>query len=221
MRLVSLLQKIINYKDESMKISTRNISSAIVAGICFIGAAQTSQAALLGTQLNIGFVYQETSSSELFTLETLDTATVVEPGVEFPSGAALEVVNPPPGTELVDLAINAGDDFLEIDFDNVTQSQFLPAFLNAILFTFDSSAAVLITGASIDATVTTLGLTQSDLTFVGNQLTVNTEGLFFDTSTFARINLASTSAVPIPAATWLFGSGLLGLIGMARRKKAA
>ncbi len=28
-------------------------------------------------------------------------------------------------------------------------------------------------------------------------------------------------AVPIPAAAWLFSSGLLGLVGMARRKKAA
>ena len=28
------------------------------------------------------------------------------------------------------------------------------------------------------------------------------------------------SAVPVPAAVWLFGSGLLGLIGIARRKKA-
>jgi hypothetical protein len=28
------------------------------------------------------------------------------------------------------------------------------------------------------------------------------------------------SAVPIPAAVWLFGSGLLGLVGIARRKKA-
>ena len=27
--------------------------------------------------------------------------------------------------------------------------------------------------------------------------------------------------VPVPAAVWLFGSGLLGLIGIARRKKAA
>jgi len=27
--------------------------------------------------------------------------------------------------------------------------------------------------------------------------------------------------VPVPAAVWLFGSGLLGLIGMARRKKTA
>ena len=28
------------------------------------------------------------------------------------------------------------------------------------------------------------------------------------------------SQVPVPAAVWLFGSGLLGLVGMARRKKA-
>ena len=28
------------------------------------------------------------------------------------------------------------------------------------------------------------------------------------------------SAVPVPAAVWLFGSGLLGLIGISRRKKA-
>lgn len=31
----------------------------------------------------------------------------------------------------------------------------------------------------------------------------------------------TTSAVPIPAAAWLFGSGMLGLIGMARHKNAA
>ena len=30
-----------------------------------------------------------------------------------------------------------------------------------------------------------------------------------------------TSAIPVPAAVWLFGSGLLGLVGVARRKKSA
>lgn len=29
------------------------------------------------------------------------------------------------------------------------------------------------------------------------------------------------SAIPIPAAVWLFGSGMLGLLGMARRRRAA
>jgi hypothetical protein len=28
------------------------------------------------------------------------------------------------------------------------------------------------------------------------------------------------SSVPVPAAVWLFGSGLLGLVGVARRKKS-
>jgi len=32
------------------------------------------------------------------------------------------------------------------------------------------------------------------------------------------LTLTPTSAVPVPAAAWLFGSGLLGLIGMVRRK---
>jgi len=32
--------------------------------------------------------------------------------------------------------------------------------------------------------------------------------------------LVRTSVVPIPAAAWLFGSGLIGLVGLARRKKA-
>jgi len=42
------------------------------------------------------------------------------------------------------------------------------------------------------------------------------------TSDFSsRSGLANAaSIIPIPAAAWLFGSGLLGLVGMARRKKA-
>lgn len=31
--------------------------------------------------------------------------------------------------------------------------------------------------------------------------------------------LFTASPVPVPAAVWLFGSGMLGLIGIARRKK--
>jgi len=33
-------------------------------------------------------------------------------------------------------------------------------------------------------------------------------------------NLSADAVVPVPAAVWLFGSGLIGLIGIARRKKS-
>ena len=48
------------------------------------------------------------------------------------------------------------------------------------------------------------------------------EGSWNDTSTWYGISsaLVRTSAVPVPAAVWLFGSGLIGLIGLARRKKS-
>ncbi len=43
----------------------------------------------------------------------------------------------------------------------------------------------------------------------------NLGGQFSDLS-----NVRAFSVVPVPAAVWLFGSGLLGLVGIARRKRA-
>jgi hypothetical protein len=35
-----------------------------------------------------------------------------------------------------------------------------------------------------------------------------------------EVDVQVVPAVPVPAAVWLFGSGLLGLVGVARKKKA-
>ena len=43
---------------------------------------------------------------------------------------------------------------------------------------------------------------------------------FNDNPTTANLNVALVEPVPVPAAVWLFGSGLIGLIGVTRRKKA-
>lgn len=45
--------------------------------------------------------------------------------------------------------------------------------------------------------------------------------LFTATLTASGLSFAPLAAVPIPAALWLLGSGLLGLAGVARRKVAA
>jgi hypothetical protein len=36
--------------------------------------------------------------------------------------------------------------------------------------------------------------------------------------TFSLQGTAQLAAVPVPAAAWLFGTGLIGLVGLARRK---
>lgn len=191
----------------------------VIAVFMLATVASTSQAALLGTELSLETIYQSTSSSDIQLIGYQTTAIVTEPGVEFLSLQALETN----GNSLVDVSINVGDRFIEIDFDNTRPySYFTSAYQNGYVFTFDSAVAVNFTGAVIDSSVTTLGLSAADVSFLGNQLIVNVEGLSFNTSTFARINLTSeggVSAVPLPGAFWLFGAGLFALAGMSRLTK--
>ena len=42
----------------------------------------------------------------------------------------------------------------------------------------------------------------------------------FDIGSGNSLTVTQVSTVPVPAAVWLFGSGLIGLAGLARRKKA-
>jgi hypothetical protein len=44
---------------------------------------------------------------------------------------------------------------------------------------------------------------------------------FNNAGTLVTVDVRIIPAVPVPAAVWLFGSGLLGLVGIARRKKVA
>lgn len=68
-----------------------------------------------------------------------------------------------------------------------------------------------------------------DITQLGNSLSIVTldgDGNGIPGMTLAGVmplpvSLEWTSAVPVPAAVWLFGSGLLGLIGVARKRKVA
>ena len=48
-------------------------------------------------------------------------------------------------------------------------------------------------------------------------LTFDSMGTVFD---HGGVRLESITAVPLPTTVWLFGSGLIGLIGVARRKKS-
>ena len=203
---------------------------AFAAALAATSSAYAATVSLVGTELKLDGLLQATPTSPKSTFTATVSAIVSETAVEYPNVNDFGITDTSvPGFPIplttVPVAIDAGADFLTIDFDNTAPfSSFVPAFQNTYIFTFADTIAPLITAAKIDMSVTTLGLAPDDVTFSGNQLFVNAEGLSFDTTTFARINLTAETGVapiPLPAGLPLLLSGLLGIGLMARRKKAA
>lgn len=107
----------------------------------------------------------------------------------------------------VELSIYDSSDLLLGSAAYTRTSHIVPSNMsNAIEFTSqtaDPFGYVILT--SIDA--------QFD--FIGVDLVLQNPGI-----TQTSYQLLTPATVPLPTAVWLFGSGLIGLIGVARRKKA-
>ncbi len=155
---------------------------------------------LTGSELRLRTEAQSTPTSQLFVTSFPASAIVSESAVEFPNVASLfdPAVGVPPGfaRSLVDVAIDAGSNYLEIDFDNAGSGSYAAGFKNTYVFTFTAPIALQITDVAIDP-LTTLGLTQDRVTFSGNELFVNVQRLSFNRNSFARLNL-TTVAVANP-----------------------
>lgn len=63
-------------------------------------------------------------------------------------------------------------------------------------------------------------LTGFDFAYTSSQRSGGWSSAVYNTPNFTSFSIAA-SPVPLPAAAWLLGSGLLGLIGAARKHKAA
>lgn len=140
---------------------------------------------------------------------------------------------------------NVGDDDLVmflfdnlVDFDNIVIDPFGTYDRDVSFWIADITPVTdltgvdpftLINGTSIFGNVTNVG------NFPGSgPLTINLGGatgnalLFggkldagnnYDNDRFKIASLTATAVIPVPAAVWLFGSGLLGLVSVARRKQ--
>lgn len=182
-------------------------------------------AGLDGTQVSLQTLFQLTPSSTPLS-PTFEHTVTVGPAIEYPSLNSL--LHPDlatqPGYGLVDVAINAGNDYIEIDFDNAGSGMFSRAFENTFIFRFASTPGISITEATLDSGVTTLGLAAGDVRINGDQLFINVENLRFNPSSFARVNLqveGPTLLVPEPApyAMLLAGALLIGFIGLKRGRR--
>ena len=161
-----------------------------------------------------------------------------------PSNAAL-IAGASPGISVLDLGSGPGFTNIEVDITDINggtlafntlgsiQDNFTISIINSTAtpwdnIKFDFSANIL----------SPIGIIPTTGTIVGIDLTLNTALLYFnppettsllngsgilDTSDggFFLVITPNATVVPVPATVWLFGSGLLGLIGVARRKARA
>jgi hypothetical protein len=91
-----------------------------------------------------------------------------------------------------------------------------PAFINSFS-SVDDHNFIETKSISLDAAFFAL-LADGNVSLAGTYLSEATGSHRFQVD-FLRLDI-QTSAVPVPAAVWLFGSGLLGLVAAARHNKA-
>ena len=153
--------------------------------------------------LGIGDVFSVTVSVSDFpetvgiTSHVLFDETVVHfTGMRLAGGSPLDLILPPfddgNTTGITDLffVLESSDAFPSGNFD---------AFIIDFITVAEGETEIGLLGYP-------LGWIQPDFTFFPDLISIN-----------ANVNV---SDVPVPAAAWLFGSGLIGLVGMARRKTA-
>ncbi len=116
---------------------------------------------------------------------------------------------------------------VHMDLDSMTNILTLTSQDNYNFLTFVAS----ITNMNFDSaeSITGISLIGGEITspdfipvvsYTSNSVLINYDQRYFDFTGGTATFQITTSPVPLPAAAWLFGSALLGLAGIARRKKA-
>ncbi len=186
--------------------------------ILIIISSSTTHASFVGSTLELTGQFQSTSTSTPSFWDN-PLQDQVGAGIEFTSNEiSTETILPPNPNVLanpVPVSIDVSANSVLIDFSNSSPfSLFATAFENTYILTDVFGTVPSIIGVSIDSSVTTLGLSLSDITFDENTLRINVSGLPFNINTIAKIDV---QFVPIPTAIWFFITGLFGLIGFSKR----
>ena len=138
---------------------------ASLAMVAFSGSSAVG-ATLVGSELKLRAEIQRTPTSELLVNSSPVSAIVSESAVEFPN--AQSSFGSVPGFSIVNVAIDAGADYLELDYANAGIGAFANTFKNSYVFAFSAPVALQITDVLIDNS-TTLGLTPDRVTFDDNE----------------------------------------------------
>lgn len=169
-----------------------------------------NQSSLANTLNNAGYTY--TSGTGItFDLATLSAYDALLLGTPFLSAAELNV--------LTDYVSNGGGVYIHGGLGLSNPGGTATAW-NAFLSQYG-----LAFGSTLDSRVGNISITSSDPLFSGvSALYMQaphavTGCCAVATASSDGMALVAATVVPVPGAIWLFGSGLLGLVGIARRKR--
>lgn len=214
----------------------KNKYTKLVATMGITLFAGTAQAATLGTN---GDLESGAFDGSWVVFPNAGTTTIVSPGSNGSTFAGEASANSPTGATMKFANVGAGlltpGQAYTVDFD-WKGTNGIGGVIDIRVFSELSAGGISKedilaggTGAGLTADWTSFGLTSLTAgTDVSGGLTVQFTAICgADAGCFSNLAIdnvtvtADVSAVPVPAAVWLFGSGLLGLIGVARRKTAA
>jgi len=163
----------------------------------FLVSVNVSAATVDGS-LIIGGAYNATGGTDLSDATTIDLSTVFANGGTGDVDGTVNVFTPPGTGGSASLASFAA----------------VPGFFTVGGWTLDLS-----TLSIVDQTVGVLNLSGTGVLSGNGFDATNVDWSFSSQSeTSYSMTVTSVGVVPLPAAVWLFGSGLLGLVGIARRK---
>lgn len=226
-----------NLSPQSMVIDTNvnvfSVRNGSVTGWTSTAAQTADILAFLGTAPISDFVFNAgatTNQTDIF-----DTSTNANLGVWFTtSGNGQDA--PPASYDLETLRQKTGSMINDINSFNVADSDSITGINDGDLGyhnntslwgdSVGSSLGVLTNEASVGTQLGVYNLfngsTNPDpfaFEYVPTVLQYGFLGIDPNTGV-ATWNLGEVSAVPVPAAVWLFGSGVVGLVGVARRRKS-
>lgn len=204
------LHKKFNFQNTNKgKIVKEKIYKVVSVLLFLMGGMSSAHAGFMGRELSVGyFVPDQTTPYD--DSVALPSTFMVADGVD----AVVNLEN------VTDIAIDVSDASILFDFTTTLDSPTLsPQPFSGLVFELLSGGPLQFLSFSIDPSSTLAGFDPSRVSFNDSQVTVNFQGLSYDSNTLLLINFQpAVSEVPEPGTMSLLGLGFLGALAMRRRR---